>query len=83
MVIFVIKLFMIVPLSKDSGCALFVFKVHITHLPLEQSIVAIMYDESRAYFGIFKIAFFTGFCCMICKYKRPDCLARPVNSNRW
>jgi len=58
-VIFVIELFMIVPVSKDSEYALFVFKVHTNHLLLEQSIVAIIYDESGTYFGIGK-RFFPG-----------------------
>jgi hypothetical protein len=61
MVIFVIELFMIVPLSKDSEYALFVFKVHTTHLILEQSIVAIIYDDSRPYFDIDKKLFPTDF----------------------
>jgi len=52
MVIFVIELFMIVPLSKDSEYTLFVFKAHRTHSILEQSIVAIMYDGSRVSFGM-------------------------------
>jgi hypothetical protein len=51
-VIFVIGLFMIVPLCKGSGYPLFVFKVYRTHLISEQSIVAIMYDDGRAYFDI-------------------------------
>jgi len=55
MVIFVIGLFMSVPLSKDSEYALFVFKVHRTHSISEQSIVAIMYDDGRGDFGIYKI----------------------------
>jgi hypothetical protein len=59
MVIFVIRLFMIVPLRNDSNHALFsrLFSrlLKLTHLVSGQSIAAVMYDDCRAYFGIYKI----------------------------
>lgn len=80
MVIFVIKLFMIVPLSKDSEYALFVFKVHTTHLLSGQSIVAIMYDDSRLYFGICKIVLLVDIFVELVNKKGRVELARPVYS---
>jgi len=56
---------MIVPLFKDSDHALFsnLFSrlLKLTHLVSGQSIVAIIYDDSRIYFGIYKIVLLLDF----------------------